>query len=266
MSEGLSYLLLFGSGLVAGALNVIAGGGSFLTLPALIFLGLSPTAANGTNRIGILVQNVGAVWGFHRHRVVPWAWVLWASVPATAGAGLGTWLALVVGDESFQRILAVLMVAVSIWSLLDPVERWRRWRRGGGGGQTADPTADVSLPAGWRRVLFVVGFFLVGIYGGFVQAGAGFFILAVTSLAGLDLVRGNGLKAFAILVFTVLSLAIFAAQGEVEWVPGTLLAVGTLAGGMIGVRLTVLKGHRWVQGVVTGAIVVFAVMLWLDTR
>jgi uncharacterized protein len=265
MSEGLSYLLLFGAGLVAGALNVIAGGGSFLTLPALIFLGLSPTAANGTNRIGILVQNVGAVWGFNRHRVVPWAWVLWASIPATAGAGLGTWLALVVGDESFQRILAVLMVVVSLWSLADPVERWRRFRRGGPA-RTIDPAADVPLPAGWRLALFVAGFFLVGIYGGFVQAGAGFFILAVTSLAGLDLVRGNGLKAFAILVFTVLSLAIFAAQGEVEWLPGTLLAAGTLAGGMVGVRLTVLKGHRWVQGVVTGAIVVFAVLLWLDTR
>ena len=103
MNGDLGLLLLFGAGCVAGTLNVLAGGGSFLTLPILIFLGLPATVANGTNRVGILVQNVGAVWGFHRKRVLDWRWGLCAAVPAAAGAVLGTWLALRIGDANCAK-------------------------------------------------------------------------------------------------------------------------------------------------------------------
>lgn len=261
MADWLSYFALFGTGLVAGALNVLAGGGSFLTLPVLIFLGLPSTLANGTNRVGILVQNLGAVWGFHRYRVLPWRWALAAALPATAGAGLGTWLALQVGDEAFKKILAGLMVGVTLWTLLDPVGRIRR--RSGGEGETRLETLE--KPSAGRLLTVGGGFFLVGIYGGFVQAGVGFFILAVTTLGGLDLVRGNALKVLAILVFTVLSLGIFAAEGQVDWGYGLLLAAGTFLGGQLGVRLTVLKGHRWVKGFVTLTVIAFAIKLWLDS-
>ena len=91
----------------------------------------------------------------------------------------------------------------------------------------------------------------MGIYGGFVQAGVGFFLLAILGMAGLDLVRGNALKVLIILLFTLLSLGVFAWQGKVEWVPGLVLAGGTFLGGQIGVRFTVLKGHRWLRVVVT---------------
>jgi uncharacterized membrane protein YfcA len=112
--------------------------------------------------------------------------------------------------------------------------------------------------------MLAAGFFWVGIYGGFVQAGVGFLILAATTLAGLDLVRGNALKVLVVLVFTPLSLALFAIDGKVDWLLGAVLAAGHLAGALIGVRLTVLKGHRWVQQVVTATVVVFAVLLWFD--
>ena len=117
MTGPLSVALLFGAGLVAGTVNVLAGGGSFLTLPVLIFVGLPPGVANATNRVGVLLQNVGAVWGFHRHRVLPWRGALWASLPAMAGAVLGTWGALEIGDDAFRQVLAFLMVAVTLWSL-----------------------------------------------------------------------------------------------------------------------------------------------------
>ncbi|GAB4268862.1 MAG: sulfite exporter TauE/SafE family protein [Deferrisomatales bacterium] len=243
-----SYAVLFGAGLVAGTLNVIAGGGSFLTLPILIFLGLPPTAANGTNRVGIFLQNVAAVWGFNRHGVVDWRYVLWAAVPATLGAGLGTWLAIAVGDRAFKNILAFLMIAVTLWTLWDPLRKRRPHLTGG-----ARP----------RVGLLALGFFLVGIYGGFVQAGVGFLVLATTTLAGLDLVRGNAVKVLSILIYTALSLGLFAWQGLVEWDLGLSLAAGTVAGSQVGVRLTVLKGHGWVKGVVTAAVVVFAVKLLL---
>ncbi|MDX1632027.1 MAG: sulfite exporter TauE/SafE family protein, partial [Thermoanaerobaculia bacterium] len=203
----LGILLLVG--LLAGTLNVVAGGGSFLTLPVLIFLGLPPTVANGTNQVGILAQNLGAVWSFHSFRVLRWRWALQMAVPATVGAALGTWAALEVSDEAFQKILAVLMVVVTLWTLVG------RGRRG-----TEDPDFEPG-PPGWPLWL---GFFGVGLYGGFVQAGVGFFILAVTSWAGLDLVRGNAVKVLTILCFTILSLSLFAWQGQVSWSEGGILA------------------------------------------
>ncbi len=240
-----AQLALFAVGLLAGTLNVVAGGGSFLTLPVLILLGLPPTVANGTNRVGILVQNVGAVWGFRRHGFVETGSLLWAAAPSSVGALIGTWLALEVGEAAFRRILALLMIAITLLTLWNPLER-----------QSGEARRDPHL------VPLAGGFFLVGIYGGFVQAGVGFLILAVTTLAGLDLVRGNAVKVLAILVFTVLSLGIFAWQGKVEWAPGLVLAAGNLIGGLIGVRLTVLKGHGWVRGVVTLAVVLLALRLW----
>lgn len=241
----MDYLLLAAVGVVSGILNVLAGGGSFLTLPVLIFVGLPPTLANGTNRVGILLQNVQAVAGFERHRVLDWRFAVRAAVPGLAGAGLGTWAALHVGDEAFRRILALLMVVAALGALLNP-------RR---------PAAATARPRG--GLALGLGFFLVGLYGGFVQAGVGFLVLTLTSLAGLDLVRGNAVKVLFILLLTVLSLSIFAWASQVDWAMGLALGLGAALGAEIGVRLTVLKGHRWVRRVVMVTLVVFAVRLWL---
>lgn len=246
MTGPLPVALLFGAGLVAGTVNVLAGGGSFLTLPVLIFVGLPPGVANATNRVGVLLQNVGAVWGFHRHRVLPWRGALWASLPAMAGAVVGTWGALKIGDDAFRQVLAFLMVAVTLWSL------WKSPKDA--------PGADAGRVRPW---VLAAGFFGVGVYGGFVQAGVGFFILAATTAAGLDLVRGNAVKVLAVLALTAVSLAIFVWQGRVEWLPGLALAAGNTLGGLVGVRLAVRKGHAWLRRVVTACIIVFAVKLLL---
>lgn len=250
MPEWIGYAALFATGFVSGILNMIAGGGSFLTLPVLIFFGLPATVANATNRVGILLQNVSGVWAFHRHRVLPWRWALIASGPAVLGAVVGTWAALEVSDEAFRRILALLMVAITLWSLLDRSK--------------PRSATDPLPPRPGRRHLAILsaGFFAVGIYGGFVQAGVGFLMLAVLSFAGLDLVRGNAIKVLMALVFTVVSLAIFVWQDQVVWAPGLALGAGNVLGALVGVRLTVLKGHAWVKGFVTVTVIVFAVLLW----
>lgn len=245
MIDPWTYWVLLPAGILAGTLNVIAGGGSFLTLPLLIFLGLPATVANGTNRVAILLQSIAAAWSFHRDRIWSWQWARDAAVPAILGAALGTWAALIVGDRAFQKILAFLMVAVTLWTLL---------------GRGVKPPAETVEP---RPLILGWGFFLVGIYGGFVQAGVGFLALAVTSLAGLDLVKGNAIKVFCILCFTVLSLSLFAWQGKVAWTVGITLAAGSSLGGILGARLTALKGHQWVRAVVTVTIVVFAIGIWL---
>lgn len=243
----LGYVALFLTGFAAAVINVIAAGGSFLTLPLLIFLGLPASLANGTNRVGVLAQNVSAVFGFHRHRVLPVSWSLAVSVPATAGAAIGVWAALHVPDVAFRRILSVVMLSMTLATLLSGRTRVR-------------PDAAPRSPWHWSMT---AGFFLAGIYGGFLQAGVGFLALALTTVAGLDLVRGNAVKVFVVMLLTGLSLAVFAGAGHVHWPAGLALALGNLLGGLVGVKVAVLKGQKWLEHVVTVTVIVFAVLLWV---
>ncbi len=248
MDTSLGYLALFLVGIVVGTLNVIAGGGSFLSLPLLMFLGLPPSVANGTNRVGIVMQNIAAVGSFDRHGVLDWSSLRWAALPAAAGAGLGVWGALLIGDEAFKRVLAFLMVAISLYTLWKP----------------AGPVEGAEAKNGPNPWLLAAVFFAIGIYGGFVQAGVGFFLLAGTTYAGFDLVRGNAVKVLVVLALTTVSMVLFALAGKVIWLTGATLGAGTVLGALIGTRLTMLKGHRWVRGVVTAAIIVLAVKLLLE--
>ena len=246
-------LALVAVGTVSGALNVLAGGGSFLSLPLLIFLGLPPGVANGTNRIAILVQNMGAVWRFRSHGLWEPAWIPLAAGPAVLGAILGTWAAIEIGDETFRRVLAGLMVLATLWILWDPLSRPR----------STPSAAPGGVPHGGRRAAFAAAFFAVGLYGGFVQAGIGFLLAAVATWAGLDLVRGNALKVLVVLLLTPLSLAIFAWSGRVDWLVGLPLAAGHLLGALAGVRWTVLKGHVWIKRFLTVTVIAFAIKLWV---
>jgi hypothetical protein len=234
-------------GFVAGVINVLAAGGSFLTLPLLLFLGLPASVANGTNRVGIMTQNIAAAFGFHRYRVLHWRWALVVSMPAFIGTAIGVWAALRVPDIAFRRILSLVMLATAFWTLLRrPV--------------TSTTESVPRSPWHWTMAL---GFFVVGLYGGFLQAGVGFLTLTITSLAGLDLVRGNAVKVFTTSLLTLFSVAVFAGTGNIHWPAGLALGVGNLAGGLMGVRLAVLRGHKWVEGVVTATVILFAVMLWI---
>jgi len=227
---------------------VIAGGGSFLILPILLFLGLPAPLANGTNRVGVLSQNLGGLVGFHRHGAINWPWALKASVPAIVGAIFGVWAALAIPDFAFRRVLSIAMIVVTFWSLLN---------------RPSAPSAPeaVKPPTHWFVIL---GFFLVGLYGGFIQAGVGFLVLAITSAAGMNLVRGNAVKLLSVMLITIISLIAFAGAGQVDWPRGLALAAGNWAGAVIGVRMAILKGHRWLQQVVTVTIVIFAIALWFQ--
>jgi uncharacterized membrane protein YfcA len=242
--------ILFGTGCLAGLLNVLAGGGSFLTLPLLMLLGLPPGIANGTNRVAILIQNIGAAWSFDRHGILDRSLLVKTALPALVGGALGAGLALIVSDHAFKTTLAYLMLGFALWTLWSPRKK----------AQGPEQAPNLDSRNTW---VYPVGFFLVGIYGGFIQAGVGFLVLAVTTTAGLDLVRGNALKVWAILCLTALSLVIFALNGRVDWPLGLALATGTFVGGLLGARMTVLKGHRWIRGFVTVAVVALALKLLL---
>lgn len=245
----LTPLLLVGAGFVAGTVNSIAGGGSLLTLPLLIFVGLPATVANATNRIAILVGGIGATHSFLRRGLIPTRWFRFVLPSALVGVGIGTWGATVVGDVAFERILAGVLVVCAAWIVWSPI--------------TPPVQGDAPVPTGRARWLYALAFFGLGLYSGFIQAGLGFLFLAVFAVAGFDLVRANALKVPLVLIFTTLSLALFAASGLLDWGAGLTMACGQFFGAKLGVHLQVLKGQAWVRNVLTVAIIAFAIRLVL---
>jgi uncharacterized membrane protein YfcA len=161
---------------------------------------------------------------------------------------LGAWLAIRIGDDAFRRVLAGVILAAAAWTLWDPLKRH---------------TSAGGPEAPHWGIGFALVFFGIGIYGGFVQAGVGFLVLAAVTVLGLDFVRGNALKVLIALLFTPLALVVFSLSGKVDWVAGAALALGNLMGGLMGVRLSVLKGHRWIRRVVMVTVVIFAIRLWM---
>ena len=238
--------LLAGVGLVAGILNILAGGGSLLTLPMLIFIGLPASTANGTNRIAIFCQNIFAISGFRKRGVFPVRLALICTAPALIGSYFGATLAINIDDVLFKKILGLIMIGVMVFTALDPIKNLK---------------IEEGKMSAFRLALLLVTFFGVGIYGGFVQAGGGFIIIAGLLLHGLDLVRINAVKVIVIFAITIVALAVFIAHGEVDYGLGLALAAGNSVGGIIGTRLAVEKGHDWLKKVVTITVMVFAIKL-----
>jgi len=246
----LQLILLFIVGIVSGFINILAGGGSLLALPVLIFLGLPATVANGTNRIAILIQNIAAIAGFHRHRVFPWRLSLLAAIPATIGAVVGANLALDIPEARFKQILAGVMIAVLILTLADPAKRLR---------------ATPQALTGFRLLIFLLGFFGVGVFGGFIQAGVGFLIISVMLVTGFDLVATNAVKVLVTFIFTIAALMIFMAHAQVDYLAGVVLGLGSAAGGWVGTHFAVKKGHNWIRAFVIVMVVVFSIKLLWDS-
>ena len=118
--------LLFVVGIVAGILNILAGGGSLLTLPLLIFMGLPSAVANGTNRIAIFCQNIFAIRGFSKRGVMPLQLALLCTPTALLGSWVGANLAIDIDDQMFKRVLALIMIGVLIFTAIDPMKRFRQ--------------------------------------------------------------------------------------------------------------------------------------------
>ncbi|MFC1657078.1 sulfite exporter TauE/SafE family protein [Candidatus Moduliflexota bacterium] len=204
--------------------------------------------ANGTNRLAIFLQCLVATGKFHQYGVFPVRFALAVSAPAVVGGIAGALLATTMGDEEFKRWLAALMVVMTLVSLYRP-----GWKPGASPGTLSRPR--------WAAVF--AAFFLAGIYGGFIQAGVGFLLLGCMALTGYDLVAGNAVKVFVVLLFTTAALVVFVAAGKVEFLPGLVLGSGNVAGALAGAKTTVVKGNRFVQAFFTVTILLFAALLIL---
>lgn len=247
----LHVLLLFGTGIAAGFLNTVAFGGSLLALPVLIFLGLPTAVANGTNRIAIFCQNFSAILGFRRKGVSDFNYSILLAIPAVIGAVIGATIAVDIKDAVFNLILAVVMITMLVLTLINPTERLKD---------------RIESKDTRSKIIAMVVFFFIGIYGGFIQAGVGLLVItALRLLTGIDLVRTNAIKVFVIFFYTVVALGIFIIKDKVNWYLGPTLAIGNACGAWLGSHWAVEKGDKWIKVVLIVAVLAFAIRLvWMS--
>ncbi|MEZ5524189.1 MAG: sulfite exporter TauE/SafE family protein [Pseudomonadales bacterium] len=235
------YILLLVTGLIAGVINTLAGGGSNLTVPALMMMGMPADVANATNRLGVGLQCVVGVRGFKRHNKLDMSDAV-PIVGMTLGGGLvGSLAASYLPNTYLKPVLLGAMVTMALIILIRPSIVMP---------EPGEPVFRLSERRGAKWILFVAG-----IYGGFVQAGVGFILIA--AIAGslrYDLVRTNALKMLCTIGFTLIALTVFIARGQVQWVPGLVLACGTMVGAHFAVKMALKvsqKALKWFLFVMT---------------
>jgi uncharacterized protein len=246
---------LFGVGMLAGYLNVIAGGGSLLAVPLLIFLGLPEGVANATSRLAILMQAGTAVAKYRSAGKLD-AYLTRHLIPPTLiGAGLGAAIATYVSNAVFRSILAWVMIACAAIVCAEPLllrGRLRTWS------DRAYP--ELTARKVWPTML------VVGFYGGLVQAGMGYVQLAgLVFVLGIRLAEANVMKMVIVVMYTPLALGIFIAKGMVNWPFGALLAIGQGFGGWLGATSALKRGEGFVRAVLALMVLLTAAkLMWFS--
>jgi len=219
-----TFIILIGflGGLVAGVMNTFAGFGSVITLSILMeLMGLPANVANGTNRLTIIFAGITSTYTFHKKGKLKLEKGKLYIISTFLGALIGVGLALMVSNEQFKIIFKFLIVFLFFILLLNPKRMLR------------EHSEDFNLPA----YILVPVFLLLGIYGGFIQMGMGvFFIVSIVVLGRFNMVEGNALKAFIVLVYTIVALAIFWYHGMVNWKAGLSIAAGQGIGAYLAAR------------------------------
>lgn len=266
------YLAVVVAGVLAGFINTLAGSGSAITLPVLIWLGLPANVANGTNRVGVLLQSLTSTSTFTQEKVMDWPGFAMLALPTVAGAIWGAQIAVELDERAMNIAIGIMLVITFFVIIADP-KKWLKqatthdkpnWQpvvdyfvaRLQGQG------AEVVFP-GWGMVARFLGFgvlfFAIGVYGGFIQAGVGIFLLVGLVLgSGYTLVRGNALKGALVTFFTIFALVVFIINGQVNWALGIILGLGNIVGAWVAARIAVKEWAQvWVYRLLLG-VVVFA--------
>lgn len=241
--------LLVAVGTASGFLNVLAGGGSLLTVPVMVFLGLPGPVANGTNRIAILAQNLTAVATFARRGFSEFRLSLTLAACALPGAIAGALVGTRLEGDGFNRALAVIMLLIMLVMHFD---------------KGAKAHAENHQPTPKQRLqghLLMIG---AGFWGGFIQLGVGFILMPILNrVMGMDLVRTNMHKVFIVASYSLVALFIFAHQVELLWQVGLALALGNALGGYLGATFTISKGEVWVRRILNLVLLLFIAKLLL---
>ncbi len=227
--SALEITLLIAVGLVAGAVNTLAGGGSLLTVPLLVIFGLPGTIANGTNRVGILVQGVVACWRFDAEGISELRCALPLLAPVVLGSIIGATLATRIPDQTFEQIFAGIMLILLLPILRRP--------------QLPSPPRTQH----WSPLTRGIVLFAIGIYGGAVQAGVGLLLVFALNRAGFDLVRANAIKMVIVTALAIVAVPVFVFEQQVAWLPAAFVSIGFTLGATAGVRIAVFGGESAIR-------------------
>lgn len=240
-------LLLLAAAFVAGALNAVAGGGSFLTLPALVFTGVPPVVANATGTVALLPGYLAGAWGFREDTAPPPGLSMRLLVALSlAGGGAGAALLLVTPEATFRRVVPWLLLAATALFAFGP---WLRQRLAGG------------APSPFKAV---AGLLAVAAYGGYFNGGLGILLLALFGLLGQTSLHAmNGLKNGVSALLTAIAVAIYAAGGVVQWPQALVMMLAATAGGYGGARVARHIPAQWLRGgIVATGLVMAGVFFW----
>lgn len=229
----IEIIVLIFSGLAVGFINTLAGGGSVISLSVLMLMGLPAAVANGTNRIAITIQTLTAATVFRRQKVLDLKKGTLLGIPSAIGSLLGAYIAIDINEAVFEKAFAVIMLVMLVFVFYNP-DKVIYGRK---------ELVDKKVTA-----LQWVIFFFLGVYGGFVHVGIGYFLLAALVLnAGYDLVRANAVKVLIVLMYMPFSFLIFMWQSDINWTYGLVMTIGSVVGAFIGSHMAVKKGIIFVK-------------------
>lgn len=232
-------LLLFVASLLAGALNSVAGGGSFLSFPALLFAGVPPVVANATNAIALWPAGIASGIAYRRDLKVPRATLLVLGGASLAGGLAGALLLLKTPEATFVRLLPWLLLAATLLFTFGP--RLAKRARGDGAAGAAALVVTALVQVG------------IAIYGGYFGGGMGILMLAAMSILGMREIHAmNALKAVLGVLINGVAVAAFVASGAVAWGPGIVMIAGGTLGGYAGAAIARRISAAWVRRFVLG--------------
>jgi len=241
--------LLILAGFLVGVVNTFAGSGTAISYSFFMFLGLPPQLANGTIRIGVVMQTLAASWNFFRNGKLDVKNALKIAIPIVIGSIIGAQIAASINPTLFRVILIGIMFILLILIFYKP-EKWLRGH-----------SQEQKTVKWWHYIIYL----FVGIYGGFIHIGVGIFLLAALVLiSGYDLVNANGIKVFVVFLYSPFALAVFIYNGQIDYLPGAIAAIGNLLGGITASHFAVKKGAGFVRIFLVIVIVGFIVKLVVD--
>lgn len=224
------------AGLLVGFINTLAGGGSIISLSLLMFMGLPGQIANGTNRIAISLQTFTASFNFKKAGLLKSKKGILLGIPAVLGSIAGSYIAIEINENLFNKIIVFVMFAMLIFIFYKPTV-WLQGRE------------DLTRKkAGWIQYVL---FFLIGIYGGFIHAGIGYLLLIALVLgSGFNLLEANALKVLIVFMYVPFTLVVYIINHQVMYLYGFIMAIGNIAGAIIASRFAIEKGANFVRWVI----------------
>jgi len=246
-NEVAHYVVLALAAFLAGAINSIAGGGTILTFPALLAVGVSNVVANGTSTIALTPASLSALWGYRKEGAQNTRDLAKMAVPSFLGGLIGALLVIWIGNKLFGKLVPWLVLgATALFIVQDPIRRWLDRKRavGQNGEAGIDDEGNISVGG-------LIFQFFVAIYGGFFGAGIGILMLASLGMMGMrDIHRMNRIKNFSAACINGIASATFAWKREIDWPIAGLMTIGAIAGGYLGADMARRVGQANVRKIV----------------